>query len=86
MRPTKIRFENEWPIARTQYTKLHLIGQPQSLSLENPENPMEVVYSAKNGKVLFDFRFTEDTELSGYMEAKDVGGSPSRKRGRSISR
>ena len=28
----EIRYENEWPIARTQYTKLHLNGQPQSLS------------------------------------------------------
>ena len=31
---------------------------------------MEVVYSAKNGKALFDFRFTEDTELSGYMKLR----------------
>ena len=63
----EVRYENEWPIARTQYTKLYLSGQPRSLSLDTPEKQMEVVYPAKKGKALFDFTFTEDTELSGYM-------------------
>ena len=63
----EVRYENEWPIARTQYTKLYLSGQPQSLSLEIPGKQMEVVYPAKKGKALFDLKFTEDTELSGYM-------------------
>ena len=66
----EIRYENEWPIARTQYTKLHLNGQPQSLSPDQPEKQMEVVYSAKKGKALFDFKFTKDTELSGYMKLR----------------
>ncbi|MFA9615021.1 MAG: CocE/NonD family hydrolase, partial [Deltaproteobacteria bacterium] len=63
----EIRYENEWPIARTQYTKLYLSEQPQSLSLEMPEEQMEVVYPAKKGKALFNFTFPEGTELSGYM-------------------
>ncbi len=63
----EVRYENEWPIARTQYTKLYLSGQPQSLALETPKKQMEVVYPAKKGKALFDFKFTENTELSGYM-------------------
>jgi predicted acyl esterase len=66
----EVRYENEWPIARTQYTKLHLNGQPQSLSPDQPEKQMEVVYSAKKGKALFDFKFTKDTELSGYMKLR----------------
>jgi putative CocE/NonD family hydrolase len=61
------RYEKEWPIARTQYTKLYLSEQPQSLSLEKPEKQMEVVYSAKKGRALFNITFIEDTELSGYM-------------------
>jgi len=65
-----IRYENEWPIARTQYAKLHLGESQQSLSLENPEEPMEVVYSAKNGKATFNFKFNKDTELSGYMKLR----------------
>jgi len=63
----EIRCENEWPIARTQYTKLYLSEPPQSLSLDKPENHREVVYPAKKGKALFNFEFSEDTELSGYM-------------------
>jgi hypothetical protein len=63
----EVRYENEWPIARTQYTKLYLGEQPQSLSLEEPEKQMEVVYPARGGKALFSFKFTKNTELSGYM-------------------
>ena len=66
----EVRYEHEWPLARTQYTKLYLSGQSQSLGLEKPEQSMEVVYPAKKGKALFDFRFTEDTELSGYMKLR----------------
>jgi predicted acyl esterase len=66
----EIRYEHEWPLARTQYTKLYLSGQPQSLVFEQPEHPIEVVYPAKNGKALFNFKFTEDTELSGYMKLR----------------
>jgi predicted acyl esterase len=63
----EVRYENEWPIARTQYTQLYLSEQPQSLSLEKPEKQMEVAHPAKKGKAFFNFKFTEDTELSGYM-------------------
>jgi len=63
----EIRYENEWPIACTQYTKLYLGKEPQSLSPEKPDKQMEEVYSAKKGKEFFNFKFTEGTELSGYM-------------------
>jgi hypothetical protein len=63
----EVRYEDEWPIARTQYTKLYLSEQAQSLSLQIPEKQMELEYPAMKGKVLFNFKFSEDTELSGYM-------------------
>jgi len=66
----EVRYENEWPIARTQYTRLHLNEQPQSLLLDHPENQLEVAYSAKNGQAQFDFKFIEETELSGYMKLR----------------
>jgi len=66
----EVRYENEWPIARTQYTKLYLSEQPQSLSLAKPEKQMEIVYEGKKGKELFSFKFTEDTELSGYFKLR----------------
>ena len=66
----EVRYENEWPIARTKYIKLFMSKSHQSLSLERLEDPMEVVYSAKNGKAIFNFKFSEDTELSGYMKVR----------------
>jgi putative CocE/NonD family hydrolase len=66
----EVRHENEWPIARTEYIRFYLSAQPQSLSLEEPEKEVEVVYPAKKGKALFNFKFTEDTELSGYMKLR----------------
>jgi len=66
----EVRHETEWPLARTQYTKLYLSGQPQSLALEKSEQSMEVVYPARTGNALFNFKFTEDTELSGYMKLR----------------
>jgi len=61
----EVRYENEWPIARTQYTKLFFDNQ--SLSLEKPQEEMEVMYLAEKGRTSFNFKFIEDTELSGYM-------------------
>jgi len=66
----EVRHENEWPIARTQYTKLYLSEEQNSLSLTKPEIQSELVYSAKGGKALFNFTFSEDTELSGYVKLR----------------
>ncbi len=66
----EVRYENEWPIARTQYTKLYLSEQPNILSIEKLGKNLEVVYPAKKGKALFSFKFSEDTELSGYMKLR----------------
>jgi predicted acyl esterase len=66
----EVRFENEWPIARTQYTKLFLGEEPNALYTEKPEKNSEVVYPAKKGKALFGFKFSEDTELSGYIKLR----------------
>jgi putative CocE/NonD family hydrolase len=65
----EVRHENEWPIARTEYTKLYLTEQ-QSLLLERPQNEMELAYPAKDGKGEFQHTFAEDTELSGYMKLR----------------
>ena len=65
-----VRYENEWPIDRTKYTKLYLADKPKSLSLEKQEKQKEEVYPAKKGKALFNYNFTKDTELSGYMKLR----------------
>ena len=66
----EIRHEKEWPLARTQYTKLYLGDQPKSLSIKMPDQRMEIGYPAKEGQALFNFTFDEDTELSGYMKLR----------------
>ncbi|MEM6672400.1 MAG: CocE/NonD family hydrolase [Planctomycetota bacterium] len=64
-----VRHENEWPLARTEYTRLYLDEQ-QTISLDRSHAPMEVAYSAKEGKAEFHHTFAEDTELSGYMKLR----------------
>jgi putative CocE/NonD family hydrolase len=66
----EVRYEHEWPLTSTQYTRLYLNENPQELTLQNPEKQSEVVYSAKKGKVTFNYIFNEDTELSGYMKLR----------------
>ena len=64
-----IRYEQEWPIARTEYQKLYLTQQ-QSLSLAVLPASKELAYSAIKGKATFVYEFTEDTELTGYMKLR----------------
>ncbi|MEO0685181.1 MAG: CocE/NonD family hydrolase [Cyanobacteria bacterium J06649_11] len=65
----EIRYEQEWPIARTEYHKLYLTEQ-QSLSLTVLPASQELAYSAIKGKATFVYEFTEDTELTGYMKLR----------------
>lgn len=64
----QIRWEDEWPIARTENRKLYL-GE-SALQTEPSAQEAEVSYSGKHGSVLFDFEFDQDTELSGYMNLR----------------
>ena len=76
----EVRYENEWPLERTEYKRLYLSETKESLSPEKPKKPIEIVYSSKNGKAVFDFKFNEDTELSGYMKIRVwVEARPSKK-------
>ena len=64
-----VRYEQEWPIARTDYRKLYL-SEPQSLSLAIASISQELTYSATTGKLAFQHTFAEDTELTGYMKLR----------------
>jgi hypothetical protein len=75
-----VRYENEWPIAPTEYTRLYLSEQ-QSLALEKPQVARESTYSARKGKVEFQYTFSRDTELSGYMKLRVWVESRPRKAG-----
>src|SRR3954470_370438 len=66
-----LRHENEWPLARTQWTKLYL--DPQAASLEASSLPRErtVEYDALGRGVTFATPPLErDTEITGPMVAK----------------
>ncbi|NEQ97084.1 MAG: CocE/NonD family hydrolase [Cyanothece sp. SIO2G6] len=65
----EVRYENEWPIARTQYQTLYL-NQRQSLSHDNPTTPQELTYVAIKGRLTFVYTFAEATELIGYMKLR----------------
>lgn len=63
-----VRWEDEWPLERTQYRKLYL-GE-HGLHAESPERESEVFYSGNRGSAQFDYVFDQDTELSGFMNLR----------------
>ena len=65
-----VRYENEWPIARTEYRELYLDGRTKTLELEQPKAVAEVGYDSRTERATFNIRFDRDTELSGYMKLK----------------
>lgn len=71
----QIHFENEWPIARTNYTQLYLDGEKMSLQDKSPKEEIKLSYKAapdqtENNELRFKITYKEDTELTGYMKLK----------------
>lgn len=69
------RSENEWPLARTKYTKLLLNATNKKLSKSLPQEEAQVRYKVndiddKTQNAKFEFEFDEKTELTGYMKLK----------------
>ncbi len=69
------RGENEWPLARTQYTKLFLNAGDEELSKSPFEKEARVRYNVdhindKTQNARFEFKFEEKTDLTGYMKLK----------------
>lgn len=64
------RAENEWPIARTQHRKLWLDAGRAALADAPLQAVTEVSYEAREGRALFDYRFAQDTELTGHMKLR----------------
>jgi putative CocE/NonD family hydrolase len=61
-----VRAEHEWPLARTQYRRLHLSGDG-ALASTAPAAARELAYDARRGALRFTHVFDADTELTGYM-------------------
>jgi predicted acyl esterase len=69
------RTENEWPLARTQYTKIFLNARDGKMSKTPFENESHVRYNVddindKTQNAMFEFEFEDRTELTGYIKLK----------------
>lgn len=62
--------EKEFPIARTEYRKLYLDAAGGGMSTEQFPARAEVSYDPESGAAVFDYEFTEDTEIIGYSKLK----------------
>jgi len=65
-----VRWEEDFPIPRTRYIKLFLDASDGKLKLTRSIKESKVSYDSANGKATFDFKFDQDTELTGYMSLK----------------
>lgn len=64
----KNRPETSFPLKRTEYKKLYLNAASHSLSWEPVGQESKVSYDGETGVTTFDIKFTEDTEITGYMK------------------
>ena len=65
-----VRFENEFPLAHTQYKKLYLNARDGSLGPQSAKNGKMIYNSTQGGDASFGITFNEDAELTGYMKVK----------------
>ena len=65
-----VRFEKEFPLARTQYTKLYLDARNGSLSPQSVKPGKAVYHPTQGGEASFAMTFDKDTEMSGYIKVK----------------
>ncbi|MEM7138433.1 MAG: CocE/NonD family hydrolase [Myxococcota bacterium] len=66
----QVRFEDEWPIARTEYRELYLDGASGGLGEDLPGDEAEAQYAPLSEAATFSVTFDEDTELTGNMKLK----------------
>jgi predicted acyl esterase len=65
------RFENEWPIARTEWTKFHLHPTQQLLLPNTPKNSKDIEFDALGkGLEFISAPLEKETEITGPLAAK----------------
>jgi predicted acyl esterase len=62
------RPEKEFPLVRTQYKRLYVDAAKGALSFEPVARESKVSYEAETGSTTFDIKFSEQTEITGYMK------------------
>jgi putative CocE/NonD family hydrolase len=66
----EVRFEDEWPLARTGYRELYLDGASGELSDTQPEDASVVEYDPLADSATCTITFDDDTELTGNMKLR----------------
>ena len=61
------RKEKEFPLKRTEYKKLYLNAEDETLNTENPAVKAEREYDPETDVLRFRYKFREETELIGYF-------------------
>lgn len=66
------RYENEWPIARTEYTPLYLDANTGTLNFDEVTEEGNVTYDSTVtwSRASFDVTFDQDTEVTGHIKLK----------------
>lgn len=72
---SQARIESEWPIARTDYTPLHLNGGEMSLQAAPAGKEEKLCYNSEpgvveNSELRFQYTVSQNTEVTGYMKLK----------------
>lgn len=62
------RPEKEFPLKRTEYKKLYLDASKGALSFEPIKTESKVSYDAVESLTNFDIKFTEETEITGFIK------------------
>jgi predicted acyl esterase len=65
-----VRHENDFPIPGTQYKRLYLDATDNRLKLDKNSKQSKASYDSASGKAVFDYKFKQETELTGYMSLK----------------
>lgn len=66
----KNRPEENFPLKRTRYEKLYLDASDLSMKTAPCAEEKMAAYESEDGQVTFDYRFEEDTEITGYMKLR----------------
>lgn len=62
------RPEKEFPLRRTQYTKLYLDASNASMSFDPAAKEAKVSYAGETEHTVFDIVFNEETEIAGFIK------------------
>lgn len=66
----EVRFEDEWPVARTEYRPLYLDAASGALAVERPRSVSAAAYEPPSGSAAFAITFDRDTEVTGHMKLR----------------